>query len=226
MKEVKELLEKLKIKPLNIDLFESAFTHISYKNEHSNYPYSDYDRLEFMGDAVLGFVVARLLFDAHPNKDSGSLTKKRSSLVKGLALSSKAREMNFQNYIKMSGSVDVPHSIDRILEDVFEAFIGAYYLNFGDEAVFKFIKKIFGEDIIKFNEAELMDYKSRLQIEIQKETTSQIQYVLTSESGTAQDKNFEMSCVLDGIILGMGSGSSKKKAEQDAARNALEKRVK
>ena len=203
MKEVKELLEELKIKPLNIDLFESAFTHISYKNEHSNYPYSDYDRLEFMGDAVLGFVVARLLFDAHPNKDSGSLTKKRSSLVKGLALSSKAREMNFQNYIKMSGSVDVPHSINRILEDVFEAFIGAYYLNFGDEAVFKFIKKIFGEDI-----------------------TSQIQYVLTSESGTAQDKNFEMSCVLDGIILGMGSGSSKKKAEQDAARNALEKRVK
>ena len=79
-------------------------------------------------------------------------------------------------------------------------------------------------DIVK--KAELMDYKSRLQIEIQKETTSQIHYVLTSESGTAQDKNFEMSCVLDGIILGMGSGSSKKKAEQDAARNALEKRVK
>lgn len=228
MKDYKLLLKKAGIEANDLSLYEKAFTHASYFHENSESP-GDYDRLEFIGDGVLDLVVAHLIYKAFPEKASGPLSKMRSSLVRGPALSKYATEFGFGDFIKISKG-ELRNSDNkiqqRILEDVFEAFIGAYYLDHGYEKVYQLIEKIFHDDIINYDESNLFDYKSKLQEVVQSDLKGQqVIYEVLIEEGSPQDKHFEIAAKIDGVVLGIGSGSSKKRAEQEAARNALEKRV-
>lgn len=228
MKDLKKFLEESGIEFHDISLYEMAFTHASYQHEHYG-SCKDYDRLEFVGDGVLDLIIAKLIYEACPTKNSGSLSKMRSSLVRGPALSKYARDFHFEKYIRISNGElrNSDNKIqDRILEDVFEAFIGAYYLDNGYDKVYKMIEKIFMVDIDGYDENTIIfDYKSKLQEIVQGDCKGQVVYEVLLEEGNPQNKHFEIAAKIDEVVLGVGNGSSKKRAEQDAAKNALEKRV-
>ena len=152
MKDIKELLEVFEIKPNNISLYEEAFTHPSF-NADAKTKHCDYERLEFLGDSVLDFFVAELAFKAHPELNQGNLTKLRASLVSRNGLSNYARKYQFHEYIRVGNSFNLELiKADAILENVFESFIGAIYLDQGLRAVKKIIIKVFYRDIQKYDE--------------------------------------------------------------------------
>ena len=132
MNKIEKLFETIKITPKNIDLYRSALTHPSC-NANNKSKYEDYDKLEFMGDAVLGFVTADLAFAFHPEMSEGKLTKLRSNIVKRDSLANYARKIDLNEYIHANKSFtpEVLAKSDKILEDVFEAIIGAIYLDGG-----------------------------------------------------------------------------------------------
>lgn len=216
------LLVNLKIKPHNYSLYKEAFTHPSINvGERKTI---DYQRLEFVGDSVLGTVIATLSYQHYPNLQEGPLTRLRSSLVNTTNLAKLALSFKFENYIKVGHSFkgDIAKS-DKILEDVFEAFIGALYLDRGFNYAFKFIKRIFKNQIANFNYEDSIDYKSKLQEMLQADHHNDIIYRLISRQGPANEPSFKVGLYFDDVCLGMGIGGSKKKAEQDAAQNALKK---
>ncbi len=221
------LLKDLNIVVHNDSLYEQAFTHASFKNENHKSCIDDYDRLEFIGDGVLDLIIADFIFHRFPSKRSGELSKCRSSLVRGATLTSFAKKMHFEDYIKVSKGEAKNAVAAKILEDCFESFIGAFYLDNENDfiKVKGLVRSFFNDAIENYEDYETFDYKSRFQELIQAETKSEIKYVIINESGTAQDKLFEIAVTCDGVTLGLGSGSSKKKAEQAAAKNAIEKRV-
>jgi len=225
-KDVVELLNNLNIQYNDIDLYRSAFTHVSYKNEHSD-SLDDYDRLEFVGDGVLDLIIATLIYKRFPSMRSGELSKCRSSLVMGPTLTSFSRKMHFDKYVLLSKGEEREGVKDKILEDVFEAFIGAYYLDHENnfELTKKLVISFFQDSIENYKILEQFDYKSKLQEIIQASGKGEISYIVLSETGTAQDKHFKIEVRANGVSLGVGEGSSKKKAEQQAAKSALEKRV-
>lgn len=225
MKDIKELLEVFEIKPNNISLYEEAFTHPSF-NADAKTKHCDYERLEFLGDSVLDFFVAELAFKAHPELNQGSLTKLRASLVSRNGLSNYARKYQFHEYIRVGNSFNLELiKADAILENVFESFVGAIYLDQGLRAVKKIIIKVFYRDIQKYDEEDTIDYKSRLQEAIQSEHRESVTYEVIKETGPSHDKHFVIKVVFDGITLGIGEGSSKKRAEQMAAKEALSKKA-
>ncbi len=226
MERIELLLKNLDIKPHNIELFMTAFTHSSY-NADAKTKHHDYERLEFLGDAYLGAVVTELAYKAHPDMSQGPLTKLKSALVSTSSLANYARKCEFHNYIRVGNSFnnDISKS-DSLLEDVFESFIGALFLDQGYNAVRKFIIDLFYKDIQSYTLQSSTDYKSRLQEEVQSEHRESVEYRLIKEEGPAHDKTFTVEVLFDGIVLGIGKGSTKKKAEQEAAKAALEKRVK
>lgn len=225
MKNINELLKICKIKPNNISLYEMAFTHSSY-NADANTKHCDYERLEFLGDSVLGCVVNELAFKSRPDMNQGGLTKLKSSLVSTHALADFAREYHFQDYIRVGNSFNRNlKDCDNILEDVFEAFVGAIFLDKGFVIVRKFLISTLYRDIQKFHIEDMKDYKSRLQEEMQVEHRESVTYEIVSETGPAHKRHFVVKVMFDGIPIGKGEGNSKKEAEQNAAKDALEKRV-
>ncbi|MCQ3035657.1 MAG: ribonuclease III [Bacilli bacterium] len=225
MKDLKELLKVFKIEPHEISLFEEAFTHPSF-NADAKTKHKDYERLEFLGDSVLDFYVAELAFKAHPELNQGSLTKLRASLVSRAGLSNYARKFNFQDYIRVGNSFNSDLSkADAILENVFESFIGACYLDQGLRAVKKVIIGVFYRDIQKYDQEDSIDYKSKLQEAVQSEHRESVSYEVVKETGPSHEKHFVIKVMFDGITLGIGEGSSKKAAEQMAAKDALSKKA-
>lgn len=227
-KNYKELLSKLGIKVNNYALYEAAFTHASYKNENKNCV--DYDRLEFIGDAVLSLFVGEMIYLQFKDMNSGELSKCRSSLVRGNTEANIAKELGFEDYIKVSKALEKSGGANsKILEDVFEAFIGAFYLdNLPNIQITKdLINKYFADLVTHYDLYENFDYKSKFQEEIQKEihNSGKIVYEKISESGPDNEKWFVVEVKLAGVTLGTGEGKSLKKAEQAAAKNALEKKV-
>lgn len=224
MQTINQVLKDFGIVTKNIEIYEQAFSHSSFVHEHKN-KHIDYERIEFMGDGVLDLVIADLIFRNHPTMPQGSMSKLRSKLVKRESLANYARKYHFGEAIllgngeKQNGGND----LDKILEDVFESFIGAVYLDQGFQFVYQIIRKIFIEDILNYSLEELTDYKSKLQEYVQADTRETVTYRLVSESGSAQDKEFVMEVLWDGNVWGRGKGSSKKKAEQEAAKDALSK---
>ena len=222
------LLKELNIQAKNDMLYEAAFTHASYRNENKSTCKVDYDRLEFVGDAVLDLIIADLLYYRFPNMRSGELSKCRASLVRGVTLASFSKRMNFERYIRVSkGEEKLGEMNPKLLEDCFEAFIGAYYLDNHDnfEKTKTLVKSFFSDAIEHYEEYEVFDYKSRLQEMLQSNTSGDISYSIVEENGTPQEKEFKVEVKCNNIVLGVGVGSSKKKAEQNAAKNAIEKRV-
>lgn len=209
----------------NSSVYELALTHPSCNNEQ-NTKHHDYERLEFVGDSVIGFVSADLIYKVHGEMDQGLMSKLRSYLVCSKSLANYSRKYKFYEYIKIGHSISKEQLIksDKILEDVFEALIGALYLDQGIEVAYRVIKSILFDDIVNTGIDELVDSKTRLQEEIQSEYREAVKYVLVGESGPAHDRTFEVQVLFNGIVLGKGVGKSKKAAEEAAAKDALSKR--
>lgn len=225
MTELRKLLELFHIETSNINLYEQAFTHSSYVNEKkTNKPC--YERLEFIGDGVLDLIIADFVYKQYPDLDQGQLSKLRIYFVNGEALTRYAKKYNFNNILllghgqKINGGTN-----DKILEDVFEAFIGAVYLDKGFDFVYKLIQKIFLEDIQNVSLSVLKDYKSQLQEYVQADSRNSVQYRCVSETGNPPNTEFVCEVYWDDTVFGVGKGTSKKKAEQEAAKDALSKMV-
>ena len=223
MKELKELLQKLNISPKHVSLYEQAFTHSSY-NADANTKHHDYERLEFLGDAVLDCVIGEMVFVARPDLDQGPLTKLRAALVSTQGLSELSRKLALYDYIRLGNSFsgDIKQA-SHILEDVFESFVGAMYLDQGFAFTRQFLADLFIDAVKNFNVDSLTDYKSKLQEEIQSEHRESVSYELVEEAGPAHDRTYTIRVVFDGIELGIGTGKTKQEAEQMAAKEALAK---
>lgn len=225
MNKLSPLFQSLNIKATDLSLYELALTHPSANSEF-NTKHQDYERLEFIGDSVVGFVSADLIFKLHSEMDQGLMSKLRSHLVCSKSLSSYSRKINLAEFITTGHSITAEqlNKSDKILEDVFEALMGAIYLDCGIEVAYRVIKDFLYEDIKKTSIDEIIDAKTRLQEEIQAEHREAVQYVVTSERGPAHDRTFDVEVLFNGIVLGRGTGKSKKMAEEAAARDALSKR--
>ncbi|MBR2505885.1 MAG: ribonuclease III [Bacilli bacterium] len=224
MNNIQELFKRIFIKPKNVHLYELALTHPSY-NADARTKNQDYERLEYIGDAVLGFVCADLIYKLHPNLDQGIMSKLRSYLVKSSSLANYARKIELHEYIKTGHSIDSKKiaASDNILEDVFEALIGAIYLDLGINKIYSYIKSFMYNDIKNIDFDVLTDYKTKLQEAMQSEHRDSVTYVVVDEKGPPHDKTFYVDVMFGGMVLAKGVGKSKKAAEEDAAKNALAK---
>ncbi len=216
-----KLFEKLNIKPNDRTIYKIAFSHSSYANEHK--AKQDYERLEFLGDAILDMVISEYLY-LNKREDEGEMTKVRSSYVCENALFEYATDLGISDYIKVGHGelLDDGKHKKAIVADIFEALIAAIYLDLGFTTVRRVILDIIVPYIKDQNVSFFNDYKSALQEYVQAEQDS-ISYELVSEDGPSHDREFTISVMIDGIVYGTGVGSSKKDAEQEAARIALEK---
>lgn len=218
--DIKELLNKLKIKTKNEELYETAFTHTSYANEQK---LESYERLEYLGDAILELVMSEYLYK-NTKYAEGEMTKLRSHYVCENALFEYSLKLKFNEYLKLGKGEEESGGKFRkaIVADIFEAFIGALYLDKGIDIVKEFINK----NVIPFienNELDFFsDYKSRLQEFVQTDKRS-LEYIVLNEEGPAHNKTFTVVVKIDDIIYGKGIAKSKKEAEQEAAKDALRK---
>ena len=214
-----EILDRLHIKTDNPDIYTRALTHTSYSNEHEGC--ESYERLEFLGDAVLEVIISDFLYN-EKHLEEGTMTKMRASYVCEAACATYARDLRLDEAILLgSGEVEANTTI---IADVFESFIGAMYLDKGLDETGVFVMKAIKPYINK-NHDFLHDYKSELQ-ELVQTVRKSVVYEVIDEEGPAHDRVYTCQVLVDGIVLGVGVGSSKKSAEQEAAKVALEKQVK
>lgn len=218
---MEELFEKLNIKPKDISLYKTAFSHSSYVNEHK--VKNNYERLEFLGDAVLDLVVADYLYN-HFKENEGEMTKVRASYVCENANYRYATDLGLTKYILVGhGEQKDGASLKKaIVADIFEALMGAVYEDLGYSTVRNLILKVIVPYIENPEITFFSDYKSSLQEFVQTEQKS-LEYIIVAEDGPAHDKTFTVDVMVDKITYGTGVGSSKKEAEQEAAKQALEK---
>lgn len=218
-----KLQEQLGIHFQDGNLLKQAFTHSSYVNEHPEKRRHDNERLEFLGDAVLELTVSHYLFNRFPSMNEGEMTKLRASVVCEPSLVIFANELHFGEYILLGKGEEMTGGRTRpaLLADVFEAFIGAFYLDKGLKAVVSFLEKVVFPKIDEGLFSSTADYKSKLQEYVQKRTSGVLEYTILDERGPAHDKEFVSSVSLNSKALGTGKGRSKKEAEQQAAQTAL-----
>lgn len=217
-----EILKKLNVIPKDITIYETAFTHSSFCNENKGF--EDYERLEFLGDKVLDFIVSEFLYRKRHVLE-GEMTKIRASHVCEEALAEYSLNCNFDKNLRLGKGEELTggRSKKAILADVFEAFIGALYIDQGLDIVRKFVDMTVIDSINK-NEEIFNDYKSLLQELVQTDKKS-LEYILINETGPSHDKKFTVNVVVSNIVYGTGVGKTKKEAEQNAAKNALDKRA-
>ncbi|AZP05217.1 ribonuclease III [Jeotgalibaca ciconiae] len=229
MEEIKDIIKKhYQIVFDNEDLLLEAFTHSSYVNEHRQLNLKHNERIEFLGDAVLEVVVSEFLFHQYPEWNEGKLTRLRAQIVCEPSLAAFAKECSFDQYIRLGKGEERMNGRHRpaLLCDLFEAFIGALFLDKGMEAAKKFIYQVVLPKIKEDAFSHAMDYKTLLQEELQKDGDIQIQYRTVLEEGPSHAKSFEIEVYANDKLLGTGKGTSKKSAEQNAAQMALKKIVK
>lgn len=222
---IKELEEKIGYEFKNKELIWQALTHSSFSNEQKINKYKNYERLEFLGDAVLELLSSQFFFETYPEMPEGEMTKLRSSMVCELALAYCARDISLGNYLLLGKGEETTggRTRDSIISDVMEAVIGALYLDGGLAVADAFVKKYILSDL----ESKQLFYDSKtiLQEEVQKEGKS-LTYELVSEIGPDHDKIFVMEVRIDGHTVGKGQGRNKKTAQQQAAYQALLERKK
>jgi ribonuclease-3 len=213
-----QILNQFSIKPKNAHLYELAFLHESYSNE--NDLSECYERLEFLGDAVLDLVVSEFLYEMDSKLTEGQLTRIRSNYVCKKALYTYSMELGLDQYIKLGGSLELSkREIDSIISDVFESFVGALYLDLGLEAVKEFLSQTVIPHI-KDENVFFYDYKSELK-ELCDQDNLEITYEIIKEEGEPHNKTFTMVAIINGKNYGKGVGGSKKEAEQNAAKMSL-----
>lgn len=224
-KKFNDLQEKVGFEFSNVKILKQAFTHSSYVNEHRRKPYEDNERLEFLGDAVLELTVSKFLYQKYPMMSEGELTKLRAAIVCEPSLVTFANELTFGTYILLGKGEELTGGRERpaLLADVFEAFIGALFLDKGIDAVFLFLEKYVYPKVNAGSFSHVMDFKSQLQELVQRDSTGSIEYKILVEKGPAHNREFVSVVLLNGVEIGTGAGRSKKAAEQHAAQKALEK---
>lgn len=206
---------------------DAALTHSSYANEHRGGYVKDNERLEFLGDAILDLIVSEYLFKEYPNMPEGDLSKTRASIVCEGALANMASKMNLGKYLLLGKGEELTGGRERasILADMFEAITGSLFLDGGFDTARQFIHATLIRAVEqKESISELYtDYKTLLQEYIQKQSTSPVHYEVIKEEGPDHDKHFYVEVFHESHSLGCGVGKSKKEAEQDAAKKALDK---
>lgn len=220
-----EILEKYHIKVRNYDNFLLAMTHSSYANEHN---LKHNERIEFLGDAILGLLVAEYIYKNFENMPEGNMTKLRATYVCEDANAKYAREIGIDKLLLLGNGEENSGGRNRqaILSDAFESFLGAIYLSGSLEEVKKLLEVVVFPHVLAIDERQFTDYKSLLQEYIQSETRSAVEYRLDNVEGPPHLRFFTISVYLDGIKLGTGKGHSKKDAAQAAAASALDKMAK
>ena len=224
MKNYKELESAIKIKFTNLDLLDNAFVHRSYVNEHRGEGIKDNERMEFLGDAVLELAATRHLFEHCNDKNEGEMTSFRSALVKGKHLAEISELLHLGKYLYLSNGEERSGGREKkyILANVLEALIGAIYLEHGYDTAEKFIEEFI---LTRLDEiiagGEHIDAKSQFQEISQEKEDFTPYYEVLEEHGPDHDKNFIMGAYINGLLIAKGSGSSKQKAEEEAAKNAL-----
>ncbi|MGE4548451.1 MAG: ribonuclease III [Intestinibacillus sp.] len=218
-------MEKIGYQFKNIVLYRKAMTHSSYANEHRERHLQHNERLEFLGDSVLGFVTADYLFSQYPELPEGELTKLRAAVVCEQALYEIAKELGIDREIRLGHGEETGGGRQRpsILADATEALLGAIYLDGGIEPARRFVLNFIPR---KAEEARrggvFKDYKTMLQEIVQRNKQETLEYRLSGESGPDHDKQFTMQLLLNSNVFAEGTGRSKKEAEQMAAKQALE----
>ncbi|TYR82691.1 ribonuclease III [Priestia megaterium] len=221
----KEFQQEINVHFSNEALLFQAFTHSSYVNEHRRRPHEDNERLEFLGDAVLELTVSQFLFKKYPTMSEGELTKLRAAIVCEPSLVTFANELEFGKLVLLGKGEEMTGGRTRpaLLADVFEAFIGALYLDQGIDTVNEFLTKVVFPKINEGAFSHVMDFKSQLQEIIQRDGVGQLEYKVLQEKGPAHNREFMSRVSLNGEELGIGIGRSKKEAEQKAAQEAIAK---
>ena len=207
----------------NITLLQNALTHSSYANEHWHDSLRSNERLEFLGDSLLGMVVAEHLYKNFPNRPEGELTRMRADMVCETSLARIAEQVDLGKHLLLGNGEEQGGGRNRpsILADAVESVIAASFLDGGMAAAEGFIHRFVLSDV-PVSRLKNQDHKTMLQELVQQKKNQQLSYQLVGESGPDHDKVFEVEVSLNGTVVGKGSGSSKKRAEQDAARVAIE----
>lgn len=219
---MKNLQEKLEYRFRDVSLLRTALTHSSYANESHGKSICN-ERLEFLGDSVLGMITAEYLYTQCTDVPEGVLTKHRAALVCEKALCKYARELGIGACLLLgrgerhSGGENRP----SILADAFEAVLAAIYLDGGIEPAKKLVLRFITREMVESRRPGFRDYKTQLQEIIQQNPEEQLEYVLVEESGPDHNKHFVVEVRLNSNVLSRGGGRSKKEAEQQAAREAL-----
>ena len=220
---IKDLEAAIGYRFKNITLLQNALTHSSYANERWHNSLKSNERLEFLGDSILGMVVAEYLYKTFPDRPEGELTRMRADMVCEKTLAAVAARIELGRHLMLGNGEEQSggRSRESILADAVESVIAASFLDGGMKAARKLIEKFILVEVPvkKLNNA---DYKTALQELVQQKKNQTLSYRLVGESGPDHDKRFEVEVSLNGRVLGTGSGSSKKRAEQMAAQTALE----
>ena len=221
---MQELEKKLNYTFRNPALLSEALSHSSYANEHRASHLNSNERLEFLGDSVLGFVTAEFLFTQHPNLPEGDLTRIRAALVCEQSLYEVAKKLGLGRYLKLGRGEEAGGGRERtsILADATEAVFAAVYLDGGIQEASALIHRVLldveREEVV---EERRRDYKTALQELIQRQADQVLSYRMIGEQGPDHAKIFQAEVLLNGEPLGSGFGRSKKEAEQSAAKAAL-----
>ena len=218
---MESLEKKLQYTFTNRELLSEALNHSSYANEHRSAGISSNERLEFLGDSVLGFVTAEFLFRMYPQLPEGGLTRMRAALVCEQSLYEVARMLELGQYLKLGKGEEAGGGRERqsILADAVEAVFAAVYLDGGMEQIRSLIHRVLLSRAPAAEERK--DYKTTLQEIVQRKIGQQLTYHMMEESGPDHNKTFVFEVRLNGEPIGQGGGHSKKEAEQAAARDAL-----
>ena len=220
---IKELETAIGYRFRNISLLQNALTHSSYANERWHNSLLSNERLEFLGDSVLGMLVADYLYRTFPNRPEGELTRMRADMVCEQTLAAVAEKIGLGQHLMLGHGEEQGGGRNRnsILADAMESVIAACFLDGGLEAALQIVQRFILVEVpvTKLHNA---DYKTQLQELVQQKKNQVLSYSLVGQSGPDHDKKFDVEVMLNGKVVGSGSGSSKKRAEQDAARVAIE----
>lgn len=225
-RDLEELERRLFYHFINPPLLQQAITHKSYLNEVRDRSLKDNERLEFLGDAVLDLVISQILLQRYPETPEGELSKMKARIVSEMALARVARRLEIGRYLLLGRGEEMTQGRTKpsLLANALEAILAAIYLDGGLASVEHVIHQIFKEEIEELLKAEVItDYKTELQELCQREYESLPTYTVLSETGPDHQKTFEVQLTIKGNVYGHGVGRSKKEAEQQAARQALEK---
>ena len=220
---IKDLENAIGYRFKNITLLQNALAHSSYANERWHDSLKSNERLEFLGDSILGMVVAEYLYRNFPDRLEGDLTRMRADMVCERSLALIAERIDLGQHLLLGNGEETGggRQRDSILADAVESIIAACFLDGGMEPARKFINTFVLTDV-PVRKLRNADYKTALQELVQQKKNQVLSYALVEESGPDHDKRFVVQVSLNGAVVGSGEGRSKKKAEQDAARTAIE----
>ncbi|MBO5868434.1 MAG: ribonuclease III [Oscillospiraceae bacterium] len=221
---VKDLEKAIGYRFQNITLLQNALTHSSYANEYWHNSRKSNERLEFLGDSILGMVVAEHLYRTFPERPEGELTRMRADMVCEQSLAAVANRLELGKHLLLGHGEAQCGGAARasILADAVESVIAACFLDGGMPAAKQFIEQFILCDV-PVTRMHNADFKTALQEQVQRKKNQVLVYTLVGESGPDHDKLFTVELTLNGEMVGTGTGSSKKRAEQDAARVAMER---